>query len=145
MVGLTEYLSKWANKGMFDGVDILSISSCEKSLGWSPKQKRLSFFKWRETLFDCYSHGQEATVSFFLDQLKKSEVLNFDLNIVRIVNDKISGNQEQFVTMDNASKHSLDILFSKGQSTGAVNKDREDVKAFFDTLKSINPKDYGKQ
>lgn len=144
LVGLTEYLFKWASTGMFDGVDILSISSCEKSLGWSPKRKRLSFFKWRETLFDCYSNGQEATETFFLEQLMKSGALNFDLNIVRIANEKISGNQEQFVSMDNASKHSLEILFAKGQSTGACYKDKDEVKSFFNTTKTINPKDYGK-
>lgn len=32
LVGLTEYLFKWADKGMFDGVDILSISSCERTM-----------------------------------------------------------------------------------------------------------------
>lgn len=144
LVGLTEYLFKWAKTGLFDGVDILSISSCEKSLGWSPKKKRLSFYKWRETLFDCYSHGQEATERFFLDQLNASGALNFDLNIVRISNEKISGNQEQYVTMDNASEHSLGILYAKGQATGANYKDKEEVKAFFETKKTINPEDYGK-
>lgn len=30
LVGLTEYFCKWAHTGIFDGVEILSISSCEK-------------------------------------------------------------------------------------------------------------------
>lgn len=144
LVALTEYLFKWAKTEKFNGVDILSVSSCEKSLGWSPMQKKLSFFKWRDTLFDCYSHGQEANEMFFLEQLKKSNVLNFDLNIVRIVNDKLSGNQERYITMDNASQHSMDILYSKGQSTGATYKEKKEVKAFFKTCKTINPKEYGK-
>lgn len=138
LVGLTEYLFKWANKGMFDGVDILSISSCDKNYGWSPRKKRLSFFKWRETLFDCYSHGQEKNEMVFLEKLSKSGALNFDLNIVRIENEKLSGNQEQIISMDNASSRALDILMSKGKSTGACNKDRDEVKAFFKTKKIIN-------
>lgn len=144
LVGLTEYLFKWAKKGMFDGVDILSISSCKKSLGWSPKKSRLSFIKWSDMLFDYYSHGQEANEMFFLDQLKNSGALNFDLNIVRIENEKISGQQEQFISMDNASEHSLQILYSKGQSTGVLYKDKVEVKAFFQTYKTINPNYYGK-
>lgn len=144
LVGLTEYLFKWADKGMFDGVDILSISSCEKNYGWSPKKKRLSFFKWRETLFDCYSHGQEKIEMMFLEKLKESGALNFDLNIVRIENEKLSGNQEQIISMDNASNDAFDILIPKGRSTGACCKDREEIKAFFQTKKTIKTEEYGK-
>lgn len=39
----------------------------------------------------------------FLEKLKESGALNFDLNIVRIENEKLSGNQEQIISMDNAS------------------------------------------
>lgn len=144
LVGLTEYLFKWAKTGIFSGVDILSISSCEKNYGWSPKKKRLSFYKWRENLFDCYSHGQEVNETKFLEVLKDSGALNFNLNIVRVKNDGLSGNQEQIISMDNASNEAFDILISKGQSTGASNKDKENVKAFFQTKKTINPEDYGK-
>lgn len=69
----------------------------------------------------------------FLEKLSKSGALNFDLNIVRIENEKLSGNQEQIISMDNASSRALDILMSKGKSTGACNKDRDEVKAFFET------------
>lgn len=144
LVGLTEYLFKWAKTGIFSGVDILSISSCEKNYGWSPKKKRLSFYKWRENLFDCYSHVQEVNETKFLEVLKDSGALNFNLNIVRVKNDGLSGNQEQIISMDNASNEAFDILISKGQSTGASNKDKENVKAFFQTKKTINPEDYGK-
>lgn len=145
LVGLTEYLLKWSKQEMFDGVDILSISSCEKNYGWSPKKKRLSFYSWREALFDCYSHGQEVNEMKFLEVLKKSGKLNFDLNIVRIANDGLSGNQEKIISMDNASDEAFKLLISKGESMGASNKDTEDVKAFFQTKKTINPEDYGKQ
>lgn len=142
LVGLTEYLFKWAKSGQFNSVDILSISSCEKNYGWSPKKKRLPFFNWRENLFDCYSHGQEINEAKFLEVLKDSGMLKFDLNIVRILNERISGNQEQIISMDNASNDAFDLLISKGQSTGACCKDN--VRAFFQNKKTINPEEYGK-
>lgn len=144
LVGLTEYLFKWAGTGMFDGVDILSISSCEKSQGWSPDKRRLSFYKWKDTIFDCYSNGQSLTESFFLTQLINSGALNFDLNIVRVANKPVSSQQEEFVGMDDASRHSLKILASIGAKTGVNFKEKEEVRAFFKTGKTINPEDYGK-
>ena len=144
VVGLTEYLYKWANRGMFDGVDILSISSCEKSLGWSPKGRRLSFLKWSDYLFDCYSHGQALSDEFFIQQLINSDSLKFKLNVVRVANNPLSGQQEKYVSMDNASKHSIKVLNQIGKATGALYKEKEEVKAFFKTKKTINPEDYGK-
>mgnify|MGYP003463408167 FL=1 len=69
-------------------------------------------------------------------------MLKFDLNIVRILNERISGNQEQIISMDNASNDAFDLLISKGQSTGACSKDN--VRAFFQNKKTINPEEYGK-
>lgn len=145
IVGLTEYLFKWANRDMFDGVNILSISSCEKSLGWSPKGRRLSFLKWSDYLFDCYSHGQALSDGFFIQQLINSDSLKFKLNIVRVANNPLSGQQEKYVSMDNASKHSIKILNQIGKATGVLYKEKKEVKAFFETKKTINPEDYGKQ
>lgn len=142
LVGLTEYMYMWSNKNMFDGVDILSVSSCENSLAWSPKHLRRSFFKWRDNLFDCYSHGQIMTEDFFLKQLKDS--LNFDLNIVRVKNAPISSQQEEFIGMDNASKYALKTLEGIGEQTGNIFKEKQEVMNFFTTLKTINPNDYGK-
>lgn len=145
LVGLAEYLFKWAKTGMFDGVDVLSISSCERSLAWSPKHLRRSFFCWRNNLFDCYSNGQIKTEEFFLKQLIESKSLNFDLNFVRVTNDKISAQQEKFIGMDNASKHALKVLEGIGEQTGNTYKEKQEVRNFFETDKSINPNDYGKQ
>ena len=46
--------------------------------------------------------------------------------------------------MDNASKHSIKVLNQIGKATGALYKEKEEVKAFFKTKKTINPEDYGK-
>lgn len=144
LVGLTEYLFKWAKTGEFDGVDILSISSCEKSQGWSPTKRKLSFYKWKDNIFDCYSNGQSLTETFFLRQLINSGTLNFDLNIVRVANKPLSTQQEKYVNMDDASRQSMNILSSIGAKTGVDFKEKKEVKAFFKTGKTINPEDYGK-
>ena len=144
LVGLTEYLFKWAKTGEFDGVDILSISSCEKSQGWSPTKRKLSFYKWKDNIFDCYSNGQSLTETFFLRQLINSGTLNFDLNIVRVANKPLSSQQEKYVNMDDASRQSMNILSSIGAKTGVDFKEKKEVKAFFKTGKTINPEDYGK-
>lgn len=47
--------------------------------------------------------------------------------------------------MDDASRQSMNILSSIGAKTGVDFKEKEKVKAFFKTGKTINPEDYGKQ
>lgn len=145
LVGLTEYLYCWAGDKQFDGVDILSISSCEKSLGWSPKQKNLSFLGWKDTLFDSYSRGQSSVEKFFLDKLIESKALNFNLNIERVANKPLSGSQEQIINMDNADAQALDLLEGLGAKVGGDWQKREEIQKFFTSYKSINPNDYGKQ
>lgn len=84
------------------------------------------------------------TETFFLRQLINSGTLNFDLNIVRVANKPLSSQQEKFVNMDDASRQSMNILSSIGAKTGVDFKEKEEVKAFFKTGKTINPEDYGK-
>ena len=64
---------------------------------------------------------------------------------MRVANSPLSGQQEEYVSMDNASKHSLKVLSQIGLTTGVYYKEKEEVKAFFATQKTINPEDYGKQ
>lgn len=144
LVGLTEYLYNFANDKRFDGVDILSISSCEKSLGWSPKKKAQSFIGWSETLFDCYSNGQSKVEQFFLKKLIESNALKFNLNIIRVANKPLSAFQAN-VNMDNASKDALDLLEGKGAKVGADWQTQKSIQDLFTTPKTINPNDYGKQ
>lgn len=70
LVGLTEYLFKWANKGMFDGVDILSISSCDKTMV-GVQEKAAVILQVARNSFDCYSHGQEKNEMVFLENLAR--------------------------------------------------------------------------
>lgn len=145
LVGLTEYLYNFANDKRFDGVDILSISSCEKSLGWSPKKKKQSFLGWSETLFDSYSNGQSKVEQFFLNKLIESNTLKFGLNIIRVANKPLSASQATIVSMDNASADVLDLLEGIGAKVGADWQINKNIQDLFSTPKTINPNDYGKQ
>lgn len=144
LVGLTEYFCKWAHTGIFDGVEILSISSCEKNNGESPKFKHRSFLRWKDTLFDSYSNGQSKCVDFFLQQLKKSGMLNCTLDIVRVVNSPLSGEQEKLVQLDNASRKSMKLLKAIALHTAVNYKEKAEVRKFFEESKTINPNEYGK-
>lgn len=144
LVGLTEYLHKWAHTGRFDGVEILSISSCEKNNGERPKFKYRSFLGWKDSLFDSYSNGQSKSVDFFLQQLKKSGTLNFTLDIVRVTNSPISGEQEKLVELDNASRKSIKLLKAIALHTAVNYKEKTEVKKFFNEFKTITPNEYGK-
>lgn len=144
LVGLTEYLFKWAHTGMFDGVEILSISSCDKSCGESPKFKKRSFLGWKNTLFDSYSSGQSKSIDFFLKQLKESGALNFTLDIIRVTHSSLSGEHEKIIELDNASKKSIKLLKAIGLHTAVNEKEKKEVRKFFNETKSINPNEYGK-
>ena len=64
--------------------------------------------------------------------------------LTRVANKPLSSQQEKFVNLDDASRQSMNILSSIGAKTGVDFKDKEEVKAFFETGKTINPEDYGK-
>lgn len=131
LVAITEYMRMHASK--YDGLDILSIGSCEHNIAESPNKKRRSFIDWSNTLFDIYTKGQNQAMSFFLGYLK--QFLKFDLNIVRIHGD-LSGQQASFISMDTADKNALRTLSGLGKTAGVNNKDKEDVKYFFKTKKT---------
>ncbi len=133
-VAISEYLFSFADK--YDGVDILSISSCEKSSAETPCCKHRSFLAWSRTLFDMYTNGQNQSSRFFIERLKNH--LDFDLNIVRIQNAPLSPVQAKIIDMDNASWRALKCLSGIGKTVGANYKDKTEVKYFFETKKTYN-------
>jgi hypothetical protein len=133
-VAISEYLFSFADK--YDGVDILSISSCEKSSAETPYCKHRSFLAWSRTLFDMYTNGQNQFSRFFIERLKNH--LDFDLNIVRIQNAPLSPVQAKIIDMDNASWRALKCLSGIGKTVGANYKDKTEVKYFFETKKTYN-------
>lgn len=138
LLGITEYLYKWSQKG-YSGVDILSVSSCQKVMGESPSKLNRSFRGWKESLFDCFSNGQLMITDTFLQKLIDSEMLSFDLNIVRVSNDPIAGSQEKLVSIDNASIDSLRLYNSKAKSIANVYTQKPEIRKFFQEMKSIDP------
>ena len=141
LVGITEYLYKWADKG-FSGVDILSISSCQKVMGESPSKLNRSFISWKDSLFDCFSNGQTMVTDFFIQKLIASRALSFELNIVRVSNETIAGSQEKLVEMDNANSDSLKLFNSKAKSIAHVYTQKEEIRKFFQEKKTVNPVEY---
>lgn len=140
MVAISEYLRCFSDK--YNGLDILSISSCEKNSAESPKKKNCSFFRWRKTLFDVYTNGQNQCNRFFLDQVRSH--LDFDLNIVRIKNEGLSEQQSELISMDSADSLALQALSGIGKTVGANWKIKEDVEYFFRTKKKHTTYNYGK-
>lgn len=133
-VAISEYLYSFSDE--YNGVDILSISSCEKSTAETPCCRNRSFFAWSKTLFDIYTNGQNQSSRFFIERLKNH--LKFDLNIVRIHNTPLSSKQAKIIAMDNASKRALKCLSGIGKTVGANYKDKPEVRKFFETKKTFN-------
>lgn len=153
LVGLTEavFNSYWIkpksqrSNDDFDGVQILSISSCVVPKGDYAKKKRRSFINWIPTLFDAYGDGQTKTNNFFIEQIKPH--LDFEIEIERIGNDPISATQAKIVSMDNADRKALSILKGLGSYVGNNYKNNSLVKRLYHENKTIDPSkthNYGK-
>ena len=138
ILGITEYLYKWAHEG-YSGVDVLSVSSCQKVQGESPCKLNRSFVGWKDSLFDCFSNGQLMITDVFIQKLVDSKLLPFELNIVRVSNEPIAGSQEKLVAMDNASNDSLKLFNSKAKSIANVFTQKPEIRKFFQEKKTVNP------
>lgn len=142
LVGLTEALYKWIRPQQergnddYDGVQILSISSVEKSSGEAPGRMNRSFWNWKDTLFDSYTIGQNKSALFFLEKIK--EHLDFELEITRIINNPLSPKQSQIIELDNASDKSLKLIETIGLQTGLLFKDKKEIKHLFKTRKTYD-------
>ena len=145
IVGLTEavFNGYWIKpKGQrgnndFDGVQILSISSCIVPKGDIAKKKSRSFVKWIATLFDAYGDGQSKSNSIFIEQIKSH--LDFELEIERIENTPISPTQAKMISMDKADKTSLSLLKGIGSDVGNNYKNKNLVKRLYSEKKTIDP------
>lgn len=136
IVALTEYIYTIKQTNRFDGLSVLSISSCEKPYGETPDEINRGFLGWRHTLFDYYSLGQSQSNLFLFEKLKQD--MDFQLSIERIKNGAISGKQDNLIEMDNASKDSLTLLKSIAEQTFNDYKNKEEIRVFFNTGKTIN-------
>lgn len=136
LVGLYEYLYKFADDDRFDGVEILSISSFEVEKGETyVKRSDRSFFGWSDTLFDAYSSLQSKFAMQFLEKLKPS--LKFSLNVQRITNIASSAAHSILSEMDNASNCALMTLKTLGERTGVEYQAKPEIEHFFKSKKTI--------
>lgn len=135
LTGLVEFLYSFKDDSRFDGVQILSISSMEKSSGECKKRCNRSFWSWKDTLFDDYSVGQSKSALFLLDKLKDN--LTFPLEYVRIANPSLSEKQAHVIDMDNASHKALEALKDIGYNVAMKEKMKSKIQEIFQTGKTI--------
>ena len=140
LVALTEYLYKFAQDKRFDGLEILSISSCQKTQGEKHHKLNRSFIDWADTLFDAYSIGQSKSMMVLLSKLKR--YLSFPFDFHRIENIALSPEQDKIIDMDNASEASIRLLVKIADNTAMNEKMRPEIAHYFQTKKTLNPKDY---
>lgn len=139
LVGLVEFIYKILpqyQEENFDSVDILSISSCEKSPGQKHGRKNKSFWNWKSTLFDAYSQGQANFESFLLDQIIPH--LKFKVNLYRVKNEPLAPQISDMIELDNASSSALTELISIGKRTADNENIKPKVAHFFETNKTIS-------
>lgn len=120
----------------FDGVQILSISSCTLPSGDFARFKRRSFVRWIKTLFDAYGNGQSKSDLFFIEQIKSH--LDFEVSIKRVENAPLSCIQAKKVSMDKVGKSSMSILQGLGSIVGNNAKNDEVVKQLYSEKKTID-------
>lgn len=145
LVGLTEAILKghWIkpkdkrSPEDYDGVQILSISSCKVPTGDYAKCKRRSFIKWISTLFDAYGDGQSKSNDLFVNAVKP--YIDFEIEIKRVENTPIPCTQAKMVALDKAGKGSLTILKGIGSIVGNNEKNDPAVRRFFTEKKTVNP------
>jgi hypothetical protein len=140
LVALTEYLYKFSQDSRFDGLEILSISSCQKSKGERHHKLNRAFCDWTNTLFDAYSIGQSKSTMVFLSKLKGC--LTFPFEFHRIENTPLSPEQDEIIDMDNASEESMKLLVKIADNTAMNEKMRPEIEHYFITTKTLNPQNY---
>ena len=140
LVALTEYLYKFAQDQRFDGLEILSISSCQKLKGEKHHKLNRAFSDWTDTLFDAYSIGQSKSAIVLLSKLKG--YLSFPFDFQRIENIPLSPDQDDIIDMDSASKPSMRLLVKIADNTAMNEKMRPEIAHYFKTNKTLNPKNY---
>ena len=136
LVALSEYLYKFVQDKRFGGLEILSISSCQKTKGEKHHKLNRAFIDWSDTLFDAYSIGQSKSTMFLLSKLKESLTFPFDFH--RIENLPLSPEQDKIIDMDNASEASMKLLVA--DNTAMTAKMRPEIAHYFQTKKNIKPK-----
>ena len=136
LVGVIEAIRFFVGTGkIYDNAKILSISSLKKQNKEAHIINRnRAFINWKEKLFDVFLDGQEEFQDFFLKTLSESE--DFPYEYVRIPSPIVSGIQEKYVQMDNASPQILEFLNNCGKDIGNTHKNNAKIKEFFKDIKT---------
>lgn len=136
LVGFTEGIRYFVGDGKaYDSMQILSVASLNINKGNAPTiKKERSFLNWADDLFDLSLIGQ----SEFCDTFLKSIIHNtkFPLEYLRIPSAEISPHQVPYISLDNASEESLNLMNQFADHKYHFYKNNEVIKRIFSTKKT---------
>lgn len=144
LIGIIEALCYFVGKGKpYDSIQLLSISSLEIATGMPlHKDKNRSAIKWGLHTLNPFMKGQIYFPHYSLNLLSRYSDLNIEYK--RIESTVISKLQEKQVGLDKVSPKCIEFIRGQGK-TQADNCFRDnDIKKFFETLKTYKTKNNGK-
>ncbi len=136
LVGFTEGIRYFVGEGKtYDSMQILSVASLNINKGNPPMLKReRSFLNWANDLFDLSLIGQSKFCDIFLKTIIGNT--KFPLEYVRIPSAEISSEHEPYISLDNASKESLNLMNQYAEHMYHSYKRNEVVKNIFSKKKT---------
>lgn len=141
LVGLIEALSYFVGKDKeYNCIQILSIGSIYREKGHKLKQSRYrSFIKWGGELFDVFGDGSSDFAHYFMSQMK--DINDVQISYQRVCSNRVSGEQYEYVELDNASLEALSFFEQKGLETANEYKRNDEIQEMFKTKKTYITKE----
>jgi hypothetical protein len=138
LVGYIEALTYFVGEGKeYDRLSILSLSSLSVTGGKRTGiNRRRSFIKWRNELFETSMTGQSKFSEYFMSKI--ADLTHIKVKYVRIPSAVIASQQEGIIQLDVASKNALNLIQGKGNDQGDLFKKKSEIAEFFKEKKHFN-------
>lgn len=136
LVGFTEAIRDFVGaSNTYDSMQLLSVASLNINTGKPPMLRRQrSFIDWAGDLFDLSLIGQSEFCDFFLSTIIKKT--NFPLEYVRIPSAEIAPQQVSYISLDNASIKSINLMKQQSDDMYHRFKTDETIKEIFSSKKT---------
>lgn len=136
LVGVIEAIRFFVgSEKVYQKASILSISSVRKENKESHNIiMNRAFLNWKEKLFDVFLDSQDEFHDYILKTFSDSK--DFPMDYFRVPSPTVSGIQEKFVQMDNASPQILEFLNNSGKNIGNIYKNQVEIRSFFEIEKT---------
>jgi len=140
LVGFTEGIRYFVGDDKaYDNMQILSVSSLNIKKGQAPMIRRQrSFLDWTNDLFDLSLIGQSEFSDIFLSTIIGKT--KFPLEYLRIPSANIAGEQATFISLDNASPESLNLMKQYADHMYHSTKNNEIMKKIIASKKTYRVK-----